>query len=67
MGIAEPRPSGDAASLTELVQKLGALNLDLRRTIKLYQTKRESKVTDRLILVSSLLREALEELSKPGS
>jgi hypothetical protein len=67
MGIAEPRSSGDAPRLTELIQKLRALNLDLRRTVKHYETKRASKVTDRLILVSSLLREALEELSKPGS
>jgi hypothetical protein len=67
MGIAEPRSAGDAARLTELIQKLRALNLDLCMAIKHYDTKRESKVTDRLILVSSLLREALEELSKPAS
>jgi hypothetical protein len=67
MGIAEPRSSGDAARLTELIQKLGALNLELRRAIKHYETRPNSKITDRLILASSLLSEACEELSKPAS
>jgi hypothetical protein len=67
MGIAEPRSSGDAASLTELIQKLRALNLEFRRAIKHYETKRKSKVTDRLTLASSLLSEAVEELSKSSS
>jgi hypothetical protein len=67
MGIAEPRLSGDAARLTELIRKLRALNLEFRRAIKHYETKRGSKVTDHLLLASSLLSEALEELSKRGS
>jgi hypothetical protein len=67
VGIAEPRSSGDAARLIELIQKLRALNLDLRRAIRHYETRRESKMTDRLILASSLLSEALEALSKPDS
>ena len=44
------KASGDAARLTELMQKLRVLNLELRRAIKYYETKRESEITDPLRL-----------------
>jgi hypothetical protein len=54
----------DPALLTELIQKIRVLRLDLSRIIEF---SRDSKVGSGLIMASGLLDGALEELSKAAS
>ena len=62
--MADLRPYPDPTLLTELVQKIRVLRLDLSRII---EHSRSSKVGSRLIMASGLLDGALEELSKAAS
>ena len=62
--MADLRPYPDPTLLTELVQRIRVLRLDLSRII---EHSRSSKVGSRLIMASGLLDGALEELSKAAS
>jgi hypothetical protein len=61
MGIPDSQAHPDAARIAELFQKIRTLRSDLSAMI---HHSRNSKAISRLIMASSLLDKALEELSK---
>lgn len=59
MGTQDSQPYPDAARIAELFQKIRTLRLDLSAMI---EHSRNSKSVSRLIMESSLLDEAMQEL-----
>lgn len=59
MGTQDSQPYPDAARIAELFQKIRTLRLDLSAMI---EHSRNSKSVSRLIMASSLLDEAMQEL-----